>query len=98
MRDDCEECGYRFAREPGYFTGALYFNYGATAGIFLAGWVLLDLLFGLSTAAQLGIWLPFAVVFPLWFFRYSRALWMAADHRISPPEPRDFAGPAGGGP
>lgn len=28
MREGCDECGYRFYREPGYFLGAMYISYG----------------------------------------------------------------------
>ena len=28
---------------------------------------------GLETAGQLALWVPFVLVFPLWFFRYSRS-------------------------
>jgi len=27
---------------------------------------------------------PFVVVFPLWFFRYSRSLWLALEFAINP--------------
>jgi hypothetical protein len=30
------------------------------------------------------MWLPFCVVFPLWFFRYSRAIWLALEQGINP--------------
>jgi hypothetical protein len=33
---------------------------------------------------QLAIWLPFCVVFPVWFFRYSRALWLAVEVGLNP--------------
>src|SRR2546425_261201 len=35
-------------------------------------------------AAQHWIWLPFCVVFPLWFFRYSRSLWLAVEYGLNP--------------
>ena len=28
MAESCEECGYHFEREPGYFIGAMYISYG----------------------------------------------------------------------
>ncbi|GIX48111.1 MAG: hypothetical protein KatS3mg131_2322 [Candidatus Tectimicrobiota bacterium] len=28
MHERCSACGLRFAREPGYFLGAMYINYG----------------------------------------------------------------------
>jgi uncharacterized protein (DUF983 family) len=28
MNDECDQCNYRYDREPGYFLGALYISYG----------------------------------------------------------------------
>jgi hypothetical protein len=39
---------------------------------------------GISTAAQLWLWLPFVGIFPLWFFRYSRSLWLAVELLLNP--------------
>ena len=39
---------------------------------------------GISTAKQLWFWLPFVVLFPLWFFRYSRSLWLAVELMLNP--------------
>ena len=33
MPRQCESCGLKFEREPGYFLGSIYFNYGVTAAI-----------------------------------------------------------------
>lgn len=83
-------CGYRYSREPGYFLGSIYFNYAATAGIEIIGYFALEILLGLTFLQQLPIWLLFAGVFPFWFQRYARSLWMAADLSVSPPGESDF--------
>jgi hypothetical protein len=36
------------------------------------------------------ILLPIVLVFPIWFFRYSRMLWMALDLWLNPPVLEDF--------
>ncbi len=38
----------------------------------------------MSPARQLWVWLPFVVLFPLWFFRYSRSLWLAFERLLNP--------------
>jgi len=48
------------------------------------GYFLLWTRFGLSTTAQFAIWIPFLLVFPLWFFRYSRSLWLALEFYLNP--------------
>ena len=88
--EHCAVCGYRFRRESGYFVGSIYFNYAATAGIAIAGYFGLEIVLGMTFRAQIGIWLTFTAVFPFWFLRYARSLWMALDLAIAPPEEGDF--------
>jgi len=80
----CTFCGIAFEREQGYFVGAIYVNYGVTVVIAVAGYLVLWSRTTISTAAQLALWIPFVIVFPLWFFRYSRALWLALAYLFDP--------------
>jgi hypothetical protein len=84
MRPACALCGLRFERAPGYFVGAIYINYAVTVGIVLAAGLLLWRYTKLSTAWQLGLCIPVGVLFPLWFFRYSRSLWLALEYTVNP--------------
>ncbi len=81
----CPVCGLVFEREPGYFVGAIYLNYGMTVAVALAGYFALDAWLDLTVGQQLGTWGTFVVLFPLWSFRYSKALWLSLDHLIDPP-------------
>jgi uncharacterized protein (DUF983 family) len=89
MNEKCPKCGLVFEREPGYFVGAIYLNYGVTVLIAIAGYFALDAWLGLGTRAQLVVWVLFAVAFPLWFFRYSKSLWLSLDHLVDPGPGRD---------
>jgi len=84
MARECALCGLRFERAQGYFVGAIYINYAATVVIMLAGSLLLWRYTELSAVQQLMIWVPFGVLFPLWFFRYSRSLWLALEYTVNP--------------
>jgi uncharacterized protein (DUF983 family) len=84
MARSCALCGLSFERAQGYWVGAIYINYAATALIAVGGALLLWTSAGISTAAQLWFWLPFVAVFPLWFFRYSRSLWLALELLVNP--------------
>ena len=84
MRPECALCGLRFERAQGYWVGAIYVNYGVTTSLVLGGYFLLWAHTDLSTAAQLVVWIPFLLVFPLWFFRYSRSLWLALEFSLNP--------------
>lgn len=84
MHAACDHCGLNFSREPGFYLGAIYVNYGLTALIVTATY--LSLHFGLGVADYvllIGIGL-YCVVFPLWFFRYARSLWLAFDEYFDP--------------
>ena len=84
MAESCALCGLRFERAQGYFVGAIYVNYAVTTLVVIGGYVLLWAFTALSTAAQLALWLPVVVVFPLWFFRYSRSFWLALEYAVNP--------------
>ena len=84
MYPDCVTCHLRFEREQGYFVGAIYINYAVTAIIMIAGFFWLEYLIKPSLAWQLILWGSFGVVFPLFFFRYSRSLWLAIEYMFNP--------------
>jgi uncharacterized protein (DUF983 family) len=84
MHETCAACGRRFNRDAGYLLGSIYFNYGVTATIVVVAYF--AMFFGdvLSDAQRLVVLVAFGVLFPTWFFRYARALWMAFDERWDP--------------
>ena len=84
MHDSCEACGRRFARDPGYLLGSIYFNYGVTALIVVVMYFTMFFRDWFSDGQRLAILSAFAIVFPLWFFRYARAFWIAFDERWDP--------------
>jgi len=88
MHDQCASCALKFEREPGYFVGAIYINYAATAVVSIAGFLVLDAVTTLSLTAQMVGWGLFAIIFPLAFFRYSKSLWLAIDYIFNPEEPQ----------
>ena len=84
MRRECALCGLVFERAQGYWVGAIYVNYAVTSTLALGGYFTLWAYTDLSTAAQLAVWIPFLLVFPLWFFRYSRSLWLSLEFFVNP--------------
>jgi uncharacterized protein (DUF983 family) len=95
MHPECLVCDLTFEREQGYFVGAIYINYGATALLLVAGFFALERFTDISVTQQLLLWGAFAIAFPLGFFRHSRSLWMSLDYMFSPAED---APPRGMGP
>jgi uncharacterized protein (DUF983 family) len=84
MHEACSHCGRQFQRGPGYFLGSIYVNYAVTGAIVIAlffSFFLTDTLTGTPLLVLLCL---FALVFPVWFFRYARALWIAFDELVDP--------------
>ena len=85
MHRACPVCGLVFEREPGYFTGAMYFSYALglpivalgtlLAWLLLPGWPLIRLV---ALA-----WLFFLPLVPA-VFRASRVLFLHFDHIFDP--------------
>ena len=79
MNEKCPHCGAKFEREPGFFLGSIYINYGITALIVAVVYPLL--LFGglVKETPLLIAAVTFTVVFPILLFPWARSLWLAFD-------------------
>lgn len=86
MNPRCENCGLPFERGPGYYLGSIYINYGLTALLVVIGYFTLFFTEWLTGDALLWTATAFCVVFPLWFFRYARSLWLGMDYFFDPPK------------
>ena len=96
MHERCSACGLRFEREPGYFLGSIYLNYGAAVAVAIAVHLVLSTSLGWSAAAELAVIVPVVVALGFLLFRVSRALWLAFDLSFDPPEPHEFEAPTPG--
>lgn len=79
MYSHCPNCKLQYERAPGYFLGSAYINYGITAVLLTVMYMLLHFGFGYGNRALAGPLAAFCIVFPLFFFRYARAWWLAMD-------------------
>jgi uncharacterized protein (DUF983 family) len=78
----CALCGLRYERAQGYWVGAIYVNYAVTTIIAVTGFFLTWPAWPMT--AELIVWVTFVVLFPLWFFRYSRSLWLGLEFLLNP--------------
>ena len=69
MHDACPHCGFSYEREPGFYLGSIYLNYGATVILTGALYALLVMGLGLSNETTLAVCLAAAVLCPILFFR-----------------------------
>jgi uncharacterized protein (DUF983 family) len=84
MHERCSICGLRLDRGPGYYLGSIYINYGLTAVFVTAGFLAMFFSDIFTPQVQLIVLASFCVLFPLWFFRYARSLWLAMDLYFDP--------------
>ncbi|MBS0207309.1 MAG: DUF983 domain-containing protein [Planctomycetes bacterium] len=82
MHERCDHCDLKFQREPGFFLGSIYFNYGLTALLVTIAYFIGFLGFDVHPQRLLWSLTAFCVLFPLWFFRYARSLWMGFDEFV----------------
>lgn len=84
MNGQCPHCGVSLEREPGFYLGSIYFNYGLTALICTVLYVVLMFRLRVPPWQVTAITLSIALLFPLWFFRYARSLWLGFDQYWDP--------------
>lgn len=84
MHERCSSCDLKYERAPGYFLGSAYINYGATALLVTAFYVISRYVLGYENRQVLPLLLTFCVLFPLLFFRHARSLWLSLDTICDP--------------
>ncbi len=79
MYPACRHCGLKYEREPGYFLGSIYVNYGLTAMTTTAAYVAFHFILGYSNLWVVPPLLAYCILFPILFFPFARAYWLAMD-------------------
>ncbi len=93
LKARCPSCNYDFAREPGYWVTAIIVNIAVIEGLFL----LLFIAVVVGTAPDvnwpliLGAGVAMNVLFPIFFYPYSKTFWMALDLAVHPFNDEDRA-------
>jgi uncharacterized protein (DUF983 family) len=85
MHKECPHCHLTYSREPGYYLGSIYINYALTAVLMTAAYFYLFLNQILTGMTLVWTCFVFALVFPILFFPFSRAIWLALDLAWDPP-------------
>lgn len=77
MKENCDVCGYKFDREPGYFLGAMYFSYALAVLQSMITFFICYFLFPqLSTLSILFIIVGVVIVFAYKNYKLSRIIYM----------------------
>ena len=74
MNPRCTACHLKYDREPGYFLGSIYVNYGVTALLVTIAYMALVLTQTVEPQTALWMVTALALVFPIWFFRYAQSV------------------------
>ena len=84
MYQHCPDCGFIYAREPGYYTAALAIN------VFLSELITLVVIIPLAASQSISfvtlLWIGGAIAFilPLLFYHHAKSLWMSIEHLFHP--------------
>lgn len=84
MHKACGHCGTVFEREPGFFLGSIYINYGLTALIVAVAYPVLLFNKVVAETPLLIAAVAFTVVFPILLFPWARSLWIGFDQWRDP--------------
>ena len=84
MNAACPRCGRVHEREPGFFLGSIYVNYGVTAVAVTALYLTLFFASHVSPTFRLVVCAAVSVLLPILFFRHARAIWVAFDEYWDP--------------
>lgn len=84
MHKNCPKCGVKFEREPGFFLGSIYINYGLTSLLATIGYVVLFANRLDGDWRWKGMLCAFVVIFPILMHRLARALWLGFDQWHDP--------------
>jgi uncharacterized protein (DUF983 family) len=87
LRPDCPTCGFVFEREEGYWTGAMGANIIVTELVFVALMVTVFVVTWPDSPVRemiIGA-IVFNITFPIFFYPFSKTVWMAFDIAFHPP-------------
>jgi uncharacterized protein (DUF983 family) len=87
MKRQCPVCKLPNFREPGYYIGAMILNYGVTAALLLALYLVslgspLTMPWGATT--RLLLWMALGAGLSLAMMRHAYSLWLSFDYWLEP--------------
>ena len=76
MHKNCEKCGECFEPEPGFYTGAMYINYGFAVLLTAITYLILEIGLKVSAVVFFSLYISIIVAATPLLFRYSRAIFL----------------------
>ena len=93
MEERCSGCQFKYEREPGYFLGSIYFNYGWTCLSMTVAYMVLHVALEIENLYVVPPLALYAFSFPVFFHRYARAIWLAFDCNFDHHDLQDGSNP-----
>lgn len=84
MHERCPDCSLKYERDPGYFLGSTYINYGFMSISVMTAYFALHYGAEISNERLTIPLLIYCIVMPIFLFRYARAWWIAMDCYCDP--------------
>lgn len=79
MNEKCDACSLKYERDPGYFLGSAYINYGLTAVSLTILYITLHFIAGIENRTLTVPLIAYCVLIPVLAFRHARSMWLAMD-------------------
>jgi len=76
MHDRCENCNFKFLKEPGFFFGAMFVSYALAVGEIITLFLISYFVLKLSVLFTFGVIAIFAILCSTLNFRLSRTIWI----------------------
>lgn len=84
MPERCPHCGFPYLPEPGFYYGSMFISY-IISGFFCLGFVMFfHWVLDWGLGASFALLIAFCAVIFVWFFRFSRSLWINMIYRYDP--------------
>jgi uncharacterized protein (DUF983 family) len=76
LHENCSVCGLKYAKEPGFYYGAMYVSYAISVAIFVTFWVSFNLFFDeVSAFLQLTIIVVAFLLATPYVYALSKIIW-----------------------
>lgn len=77
IKEQCDHCGLKYEKEPGFYYGAMYVAYGLGVATFVTFWVSMNLFFNnVSTGVQIGVIIAAIIILGPYLYALSKIIWV----------------------
>lgn len=76
VREECPVCHLKYAKEPGFYYGAMYVSYALGVALFVTVWASCNWFFtDVSVWLQIGLVVLFSIILGPYLFALSKIIW-----------------------